>query len=86
MMVEPTYMRYGKEVGGIIGVTTNPRLVQTWSESLLAYSEILKNLDQLREKHPKTKTVHKEESKAKICADMKTAKHYEMHYNFALIH
>ena len=71
MMIETTYMRYDKGPGGIIGVTTKPRSVQIWSESLPACSDILKDLAQLREKHPKTKTVHKEESKARICADMK---------------
>ena len=45
--------------------------MQIWSESLPACSEILKDLDKLREKHPKTKTVHKEESKTRICVDMK---------------
>lgn len=37
----------------------------------ISYSEILKNLDLIREKHPKSKTFHKGESKVRICADMK---------------
>ena len=61
-------MRYGKGPGGIIAVTKKQRSVQIWSESLPACSKILKALDKLREKHPKTKTVHKKESKARICA------------------
>ena len=71
MMIETTYMRYGKGPDGIIGVTTKPTSVQIWSEILPACSEILKDFDQLREKHLETKTVHKEESKARICTDMK---------------
>ena len=72
MIIETTYIIYGKESGGISGVTTTKkRSVQVWWEFLLSYSEIIKNLDQLRENHPKSKTVHKEKSNAKICADMK---------------
>ena len=71
MIIKTTYMRYGKGPGGIIGVTTKPRSVQIWSQSLPACSEILKDLDQLGENHPKTKTFHKEESKARNCDETK---------------
>ena len=67
-------MRYGKEPGRITEVTTKLGSGQIRSESLRPCSEILKYLHQLREKRPKTKTVHKEESKARICADMKDRK------------
>ena len=64
MMIETAYMRYDEGPGGIIGFTTKKRLVKIWSESLLTCSEILKGLDPLREKNPKTKTVCKEEQTA----------------------
>ena len=64
MLIETTNMRYDKGPDEMIGATTKPRSVQIWSE-------ILKDLDQRREKYPRTKTVHKEESKARICAHMK---------------
>ena len=71
MMIKTTYIRYRQGPGGISGVTTTPRSAQKSRESLRSYSEILKDLKQLNKKHPKSKTVHKEESKAKICVDMK---------------
>ena len=70
-MIETTYMRYGKGPGGIIGVTTQPRTVQIWTESLPSCTEILKDLDDLRGKNSKSKTVHKEESSTRIRNDLK---------------
>ena len=33
MMIETTYMKYSKGPLGLIGITTNPRSVQIWSNS-----------------------------------------------------
>lgn len=33
MMIETTYMKYGKGPSGIMGITTNPQSVQIWSNS-----------------------------------------------------
>ena len=55
MMIETTYMRYGKGPGGIIGVTTQPRTVQIWSESLPACTEVLKDLDETRNSNLSTR-------------------------------
>ena len=71
MMIETTYMRYGKGPGGIIGVTTQPRTVQIWTESLPACTEVLKELDEVREKNSKVKSSHKEESDTRITNDLK---------------
>ena len=71
MMIETTYMRYGKGPGGIIGVTTQPRTVQIWTESLPACTEVLKDLDEVRGKNSKVKSYHKEESNTRITNDLK---------------
>ena len=85
---ETTYMWYGKGTKEINRVTTELRSVQILSERLLACSKCLKDLEQIIEKYTKTKTIHKEESKATICADIKNHQKLrkKLHYNFALIY
>ena len=46
MIIESPYMRHGKGPGGIIGTTTKPRSVQTWSNSSLpSRNDLLRDLD-----------------------------------------
>ena len=64
-------MRHGKDPGGIIGTTTKPRSVQIWSNHLPCFNDLSRNLDELRERYPTQKIIHKEEVDAKMIADMK---------------
>ena len=69
MMIETTFMRYGKGPGGIIGVTTKPKTVSIWANSLHSCNEVLKDLDDVRERDSTLKTHHKEELIGRINAD-----------------
>ena len=69
MMIETTYMKFGKGPSGIIGQTTKPRTLQIWAKSQHACSEVLQSLDQIREKDRKTITAHKEENAGRIKTD-----------------
>ena len=70
MMIDSTYMKYGKGTGGIIGTTTKPRSVQIWSNSLPSYNDLLTDLDEFRGSYPIQK-IQKEEAEARITADKK---------------
>ena len=50
MLIETTFMCYGKGPTGLIGVTTKPRAVQIWTKSLHFCNTVLKDLADLREK------------------------------------
>ena len=50
MFIETTFMRYGKGPGGIVGVTLNPKVVKKWANSLHVCTQILLDLDDMREK------------------------------------
>lgn len=69
MLIETTFMRYGKGPGGLIGVTLNPETVKKWSLSLHTCNNILKDLDTMRNQEDVLKTHHKEELKSRIAAD-----------------
>ena len=71
MIIENTYMGYGKGHGGIIVATTKPRSVQVWSNSLPARADLMMDLDALREQYPTKKTKQNKESEASITADQK---------------
>ena len=60
MMIETTRMKFGKGLRGIIGKTTNPRTIQIWAKSQHKCSEVLQNLDKLRNRDEPNMTKHKE--------------------------
>ncbi|MEM7297990.1 MAG: hypothetical protein AAF391_06960, partial [Bacteroidota bacterium] len=70
MGIECTYMKIGKGPTGMIGKTTNSRSVQTWANGHHLCSELLTELESLRNS---TKTssneTHKEEGKGRIQSD-----------------
>ena len=69
MMIETSYMKFGKGPSGIIGQTTKPRTLQIWAKSQHTCSEILQSLDSIREKDESTITNHKEETVGRMKAD-----------------
>ena len=69
IIIEPTFMCYGKGPTELIGVTTKPWAIQIWAKSLHSCNTVLKYLDDLREKEEPIKTYHKEESHARIVSD-----------------
>ena len=69
MMIETSYMKFGKGPSGIIGQTTKPRTLQIWAKRQHTCSEILQSLDSIREKDESTITNHKEETVGRMKAD-----------------
>ena len=66
MFIEITFMRYGKGPGEIVGVPLQPNVVKKWTNSLHITTQILKDLDALREKaRPMSQEFHKEELKGR---------------------
>ena len=59
MMIETSYMKFGKGLSGIIGQTTKPRTLQIWAKSQHTCSVILQSLDSISEKDESTITNHK---------------------------
>ena len=49
MYIETTFMCYEKGPGGIVGVTLKPSIVKKWANSLHICTEILKDLDNMRD-------------------------------------
>ena len=67
MIIETTFMRYGKGPCGLIGVTLKPKAVQKWANSLHIGTHVLTDLDEMRDRDfLKEKTVHKEETHAEV--------------------
>ena len=72
MYIETTFMRYGKCPGGIVGVTLKPGLVKKSATSLHICTEILKDLDKMRDRETsKDLEFHKKETKGQIRSDEK---------------
>ena len=66
MFIETTFTGYGKGPGGIVGVTLQPNVVKKWANSLHITKQILKDLDDMREKaRPMSQEFHKEEAKGR---------------------
>ena len=66
MFIETTFMKYGKGPGGIVGVTLQPNVVKKWANRFHITTQILKDLDDMREKaRPKSQEFHKEEAKVR---------------------
>ena len=64
MMIETSYMKFGKGPSGIIGKTTKPKTIQIWAKS-----QVLQTLDAIRNKAENTMSTHKEEREGKMKAD-----------------
>ena len=60
MMIETTYMKFGKGPSGIIGQTTKPRTVQIWAKSQHSCGKVLKELSTTLGKDDEEKVSHKE--------------------------
>ena len=69
MMIETSYMKFGKGPTGIIGKTTKPRTINIWAKSQHTCSEVLQDLDSLRCKDEQNMTTHKEERRGRIKSD-----------------
>ena len=64
MMIETTYMKFGKGSGGITGVATQPRTLEVWTKSQHIQNKLLSDLEYLRNKGESHIKVYKEEPKA----------------------
>jgi hypothetical protein len=63
-------MRYGHSPGGLIGITLSPSAVKHWALSLHTCSQLLKDLDDMRDISASLNvTTHKEEAPAIIESD-----------------
>ena len=70
MMIETSYMKFGKSLNGIVRKTTKPRTLQIWAKSQHSCSEVLQSLDSIREIHEIRMTTHKEEKDGRMKADL----------------
>ena len=70
MVIETTFMRYGHEQSGIIGITLKPETLKTWAYSLHTCHGIIDDLNEMRDnERPTAQTSHKEETAAIIKGD-----------------
>ena len=69
MMIETSYMKFGKGPSGIIGKTTKPKAIQIWAKSQLSCSQVLQTLDAIRNKAENTMSTHKEGREGRMMAD-----------------
>ena len=72
MEIETTYMKIGKGPAGLIAITTNARSVQIWANGHHLCSELLTELEGLRNNGDgknEGKRTHKEERKGRIQSD-----------------
>jgi len=70
MFIETTFMRYGHESGGLIGITQKPGTVAKWALSLHIFSQLRQDLRAMKgSQNPEVITTHKEEKSFKKEAD-----------------
>ena len=69
MYIETTFMRYGHNKGGIIGITLKPEMLKVWALSLYTCNSLESSLDNMIEKKENNHISHKEESKTRIKQD-----------------
>lgn len=70
MHIETTFMRHGKGPRGLVGITLKPKAVKQWSLSLHACSQILQDLEEMRNRNNcKDQLKHKEELPGRIRSD-----------------
>ena len=68
MMIETTFMRYGKGPNGIIGITLKPNTLKTWALSLHTCSVLAKDVSDMTS-DDQHQHLHKEEMKARMASD-----------------
>ena len=61
MMIETTFMRYGKGPRGLIGITLIPNAMKTWALSLHICCRIQKDIREMTQHEMSTRNGHKEE-------------------------
>ena len=59
MFIETTFMRYGKDPGGMIGTTLKPNVLKKWANSLHICTHILNDIADMIEKIPELKLMKK---------------------------
>ena len=70
MAIESTYMKVGKGLDGIVGVTTNKRSLAIWSNSHHLCGQVLTEIKDISSKKMQVDSnVHKEESVSRIKSD-----------------
>ncbi|XP_046577679.1 uncharacterized protein LOC124285478 [Haliotis rubra] len=74
MMIETTFMKYGKGPDGIIGITLKPNTLKTWALSLHTCSVLSNDISDMTTKDKSTSQIHKEEMKGRISAGSKDHK------------
>ena len=73
MMIETTYMKYGKGPSGMISTATKPRSMQTWANSHQIVNETLHNLVTFTES--RARLISDQEDGAKLRKLMSTCTH-----------
>ena len=68
MLIETTFMKYGKGPGGMIGITLKPKTMKIWALSLHSCSNILNDLENMRSM-TEGREIHKEETTARLQSD-----------------
>ncbi|KAG8171720.1 hypothetical protein JTE90_003705 [Oedothorax gibbosus] len=68
MLIETTFMRFGKSCGGIKGITLQPNTVKKWALSLHVCGQLSKDVID-GEESKKLHMFHKEESAARMKCD-----------------
>ena len=72
MCMETTFIHHGKGPVGIAGVTLKPGVPKKWADSLHICTQILKDLDQMRDRETSCRLdYHKEEIKGCLNSDEK---------------
>ena len=70
MLIETTYMKFGKSSGGHISITLKPKSVLIWAYSFHKLSSMIKDLKEINEKGSTT-LKHKEEYDGRMKQDFK---------------
>ena len=69
MMIETTFMRYGKCPRGLIGITLKPNAMKTWALSLPICCCIHKDIRVMTQHEMSTRNRHKEEIMSRMLSD-----------------
>ena len=64
MMIETTFMRYGKGLRSLIGITLKPNVMKTWALSLHICCRIQKDIREMTQHEMSTRNRHKQEMKS----------------------
>ena len=70
MLIETTYMKFGKSFGGLVGITLKPKSVLRWAYSFHKLSSMIKDLKEIDDKSSST-WKHKEEYSGRMKSDLK---------------